>query len=235
MTVDEVMAELERLGNPQQRKTFLRHGGPENMFGVKIADLKVLVKKLKVDHPLALGLYATGNSDAMYLAGLIADPMKMTKADLEKWVKQAGWSMIAEYTVPWTAAESRFGRELAVKWMGSKSDLIAAAGWNTYSSLVSIKPDDELDTDEIAGLLERVRKEIGTAPNRVKYTMNGFVIAVGASVASLTPLARKVAADIGTVHVEMGDTSCKVPLATEMIRKVESMGRVGKKRATAKC
>ena len=58
---------------------------------MKIADLKVIQKKIKKDYELSLALYDTGNSDAMYLAGLIADPDRMTKADLKKWVKGAYW------------------------------------------------------------------------------------------------------------------------------------------------
>ena len=37
------------------------------------------------------------------------------------------------------------------------------------------------------------------------------------------------------VDVDMGDTACKVPNATDYIAKIESMNRVGKKRKTMKC
>jgi hypothetical protein len=69
MTVLEVMDFLESKGKEQTRKTFTRHGAPENIFGVKVGDMKIIQKKEKVNHALALGLYATGNGDAQYLAG----------------------------------------------------------------------------------------------------------------------------------------------------------------------
>jgi 3-methyladenine DNA glycosylase AlkD len=194
VTATEVMAELEKLGTEQTRKTFRRHGAPERFFGVKVGDLKTLVKKIKVNHPLALELYTTGNADAQYLAGLIADPRAMTKADLDRWAKQATWRMVSEYSVPWVAAESRFARPLGTKWMAAKAEPIAACGWATYASYVSVTTDDDLDLDEITGLLERVTTDIGTAANRVRYTMNGFVIAVGCFVPALTRLALKAAA-----------------------------------------
>ena len=90
----------------------------------------------------------------MYLAGLIADPAKMTKADLRKWVKAAYWHMLSCYTVPWVASESRFGRELALEWIDTRPEQIAPPGWSTYASLVAIKPDAELDLAEIERLLE---------------------------------------------------------------------------------
>ena len=235
MTLKEVMSELKKLGTEQTRKTFLRHGAREPFFGVKVGDLKVIQKKVKKDYELSLQLYDTGNSDAMYLAGLIADPDKMTKADLKKWVKGAYWNMIAGYTVPWVASESRHGRELALEWIDSNDEMVSTAGWSTYASLVAIKPDEELDQEEIEKLLTRVKNEIGSAPNRTRYAMNNFVIAVGGYVAPLMGKAKAAAKAIGTVEVDMGDTSCNVPVAMDYIEKIEKMGRVGLKRKTAMC
>ena len=45
---------------------------------------------------------------------------------------------------------------------------------------------------------------------------------------------KKAAKKLGRLDVDMGDTACKVPVASEYIAKVESMNRVGKKRKTAK-
>lgn len=235
MTATEVLAQLQKFGSAQTKKTFLRHGAKEPFYGVKIGDLKTLQKKIKTDHALALELYATGNSDAMYLAGLIADPKAFTRDDLRVWVRGAYWNMLSAYTVPWVASESQFGRELALEWMDDANEMIANAGWSTYSSLVSITPDADLDLAEIEKLLVRVREQIGTAPNRVRYVMNGFVIAVGCFVAPLTAKARATAKAVGAVEVDMGDTSCSVPDAVEYIAKVETAGRIGKKRKRAGC
>lgn len=235
MTAQEVLAQLKKLGTEQTKKTLVRHGAREPFFGVKVADLKVLQKKIKTDHALALELYDSGNSDAMYLAGYIADPAKFTKAQLRKWVKGAYWYMISCFTVPWVASESAHGRELALEWMDSDKEQIAAAGWATYSSLVSIKPDAELELGEIERLMSRVKAEIGSAPDRVRYCMNNFVIAVGGYVAPLSAKAKAVGKALGTVEVDMGDTSCKVPDACEYIAKIEKMGRVGQKRKHAAC
>ena len=101
--------------------------------------------------------------------------------------------MLSGYTVPWVASESRFGRELALEWIDSASEQVANAGWCTYSCLLAIKPDAELDLAEIEKLMGRVKAEIGSAPNRVRYAMNGFVIAVGGYVAPLTAKAKAVA------------------------------------------
>jgi 3-methyladenine DNA glycosylase AlkD len=207
----------------------------EPVFGVKIEELKKFQKSIKQDYQLALDLYDTGIYDAMYLAGLIADDMKMSKKDLQHWVKNAKCDGIGEYTVAWVASESPFGHELALEWIESKKESIASSGWATLSNLVSIKADAELDLAELRTLLERVAKTIHQQPNRVRYTMNGFVIAVGSYVKDLTELALKTADQMGVVTVDMNGTACKVPVATGYIQKIEQRGTIGKKRKTVKC
>ena len=234
-TVKTVMADLKKKGNERNRKTFERHGAPEDMYGVSVADLKVIAKQIKGEQDLALELYATGNADAMYLAGIVADGSQMTKKQLEDWAKAAPYSMISEYTVPWVATESQHARALALKWIKSKKEPIASSGWCTYAGIVATAADDELDLEEIADLLDQIAETIHDAANRVRYTMNGFVIAVGSYVPDLLEKAKQTAEAIGKVSVDMGGTACKVPLATEYIQKVENMGRVGKKRKTIKC
>ena len=235
MNVRETMAALKKLGTAQTRKTWQRHGATGAYFGVKIGDMKKLLPKLKGKQDVALELYATGNADAMYLAGLVVNGAAMTRVQLEKWAADARWSMISDFTVPWVAAEHPDAPAIALAWMDSKKEHVACAGWNTYAGVVSMRPDDELDLKEVERLLSRVEKQIRSAPDRVRYCMNGFVIAVGAGVKPLFARAKSAALDIGKVEVDMGDTECKVPDALAMLAKIEAMGRVGKKRATMKC
>ena len=72
MTAAEIVAELKKLGNESYKKVLIKHGAKEPFYGVKIEDLKKIQKRIKKDYQLALDLYDTGISDAMYLAGLIA-------------------------------------------------------------------------------------------------------------------------------------------------------------------
>lgn len=234
-TASQVMTALKKKGTAQTRKTFARHGAPDNFFGVKVGDLKVIAKQIKGNQELACELYDTGNSDAMYLAGIVADGSQMTKKQLEKWAQTAPWYMISEYSVPGVATESPHAHDLAVKWIKSKKPNVAATGWCTYAGIVATTPDDELDLKEIESLLQQIEKNIHKSPERVKYTMNGFVISVGGYVKPLSKKAKAVAKKIGKVEVDVGDTACKVPLALEYIGKMEKSGRAFKKRKTIKC
>ncbi|MDQ0185261.1 DNA alkylation repair protein [Cytobacillus sp. FSL R5-0569] len=235
MTYEEIMQKLEKLGSDQTKRIFLNHGVKEPYFGVKIGDLKKLVKYVKKDQKLALQLYHSGNHDAMYLAGLSVHPKLMAKEDLQDWAKKAYWYMVAEYTVAQVAAESEYALELANEWMSSEQEMIAVVGWSTYANYLSITPDEELDIGEIRTLLYRVKDSVHEERNRVRYVMNSFVISVGSYVPELTEEAKQVADFIGKVHVDVGNTACKVPLAKDYIKKVEEKDRIGIKRKTCIC
>lgn len=235
MTTEQIMKELEKKGSESIRKIFQNHGNSGPMYGVKVADLKIIQKKVKKDHELAMQLFSTGNYDAMYLAGLIADESRMSKKDIQQWVERSTSKGISEYTVAWVAAESDYGWELGMKWIDSPKENIATAGWNTLSGVIAMKPDNELDMATIKKLLQRIVKEIHAAPNRVRYTMNGFVIGVGGYIKELTKEAIEIAKKIGDVYVDMEGTSCKVPSAADYIKKMEAKGYIGKKKKTVKC
>lgn len=235
MTTIEILEELKFYGSESIKKIFVKHGAKEPFFGVKVSDLKIIQKKVKKNYELSLELYDTGNSDAMYLAGLIADDKKMTKENLNHWVKNAYWYMLSEFTVAWVAAESNYGHEMALKWIQSDQENVAAAGWATYANLLAITPDEKLNIDEIKWLLNKIEGEINNSQNRVKQTMNAFVIAVGAYIVSLTNLAIETGEKIGTVSVDMGDTACKTPYIPDYIEKIRERGTIGKKKKTVKC
>ncbi|MEM7457346.1 MAG: DNA alkylation repair protein [Planctomycetota bacterium] len=234
-TVNQVMTALKKKGSAQTRKIYERHGCPDNFFGVKVGDLKVIAKQIKGNQDLACELYDTCNADAMYLAGIVADGSQMTKKQLDDWAKKAPWHMVSEYSVPGVTCESKHSRALAMKWIKAKKEGVASCGWNTYSGIVTTTDDDELDLKEVEALLKKVEKEIDKAPNRVRYTMNAFVIAVGGYVKPLAAKAKALAKKLGKVEVNMGETSCKVPVATDYIAKMEKSGRAFKKRKTIKC
>jgi 3-methyladenine DNA glycosylase AlkD len=236
-TVASIMATLKSKGKEQTRKIYARHGMDEKrVLGVSVADLKLIAKSIKGQQNLACQLYETGMMDAMYLAGMVADGAKLTREQLNDWLGRAeGLQMISEYTIPWLTVENAYARALALQWIKSKKEHIAAAGWCTYGGLLALKPDAELDLDEVEVLLNTVVKQIHKAPNRVRQTMNLYVISVGGYVKPLLAKAKAAARQIGVVTVDMGETACKVPDALGYIEKIESMGRIGKKRKTMRC
>lgn len=166
VTLAQVMSALAAKGSEATKLLWIKHGAKEPFFGVKIADLKVLHKKVKGDQALARQLYATGNGDAPYLAGMIADGGKLTPAQLQKWVETAGGCMIGNTIVPSVASENAEGLTLALKWIDSPKETIAVSGWKTLGALAIVVPDDRLPGKKFSALLDRVAKTISSTPRR---------------------------------------------------------------------
>ena len=233
MTSLEIIEKIKSLENVSAKKIYLNHGAKEPYYGVKIEDLKKIQKKVKKNYELSLELFDSGISDAMYLAGLIADETKMTKDDLNRWAEKAYWYMLSEFTVAWVAAESAYALEIALEWIESDKENIASSGWATLSNIATLKPDNEIDIDLMKKLMERVVANIHQSPNRIRYVMNVFIISVACYIPELTQIAIQNAEKIGKVQVNMDNTACRVPYAPEYIKKV--LERAPKKKKSVRC
>ena len=235
MTLAEVMHYLESKGSEQTRKTFANHGATGEMFGVKVGDMKPIQKKEQHNHSLALELFATQNSDAQYLAGLIADPKQFSESEIENWAETATWQMVSEYSVAWNLAEHPNCMEICSKWIDHSNVKLQQSAWAAMSAHLGITSNENIDSVYHLSLLERVEKTLHSAENRVKYCMNGYIIALGSAVPELTERCKKAGETIGKVEVFMGKTSCKVPDSKSYIEKIEAAGKIGNKKKTAKC
>lgn len=235
MNLEQVMKELESMGSEQTKKIMIKHGTKEPFFGVKIADSKKLSKKIKNNTELAKQLYNTGNYDAMYLGAMIVNPKEIDEKTIEDWSTKSNCYMLAEYALPSVVAHTKYAKHFALKWMDSDDELVQSSGWSLYTNILAITKDEELDIQQISEMLDYIKTNIHTQTDRVKYTMNGFIISVGAYVIPLMDKSIEVAKEVGDVYVDMGDTSCKVPNASDYIDKMIKSNKCGKKRKSVKC
>lgn len=230
-----VMQELEALGKERIKKTYISNGAHEPLFGVATGAMKPLAKKIKKNHPLAEQLYATGNYDAMYFAGIIADPMTMTEADFERWIDAAYFYMLSDYVVAVTLAETEIAQVVADKWIGSGEELRMSAGWSCYCWLLGNRSDAEFNASKIASMLDHVKKTIHDSPDRTKSAMNNFIYTVGISYLPLHDKAVGTAKEIGPVEIKRGNKKSSILLASENIQKDLDRGMLGFKRKNVRC
>jgi hypothetical protein len=216
MTLKEVMATLAKSGSAQTKKTYARHGASEPMFGVSFATLGGLVKKIGVDHELAMHLWATGNFDARNLAMKIVDPARMTADDLDRWARDMTVRMCASY-VSMIACEGPHGHSTAMRWLASKDEQTRASGWGLVAQIAMRDPN--MPEGWFFDRLAEITKGIRAAPNDERYAMNNAVIMLGCRSPALKKAALAAAKKIGTVDVDHGDTSCKTPDAGPYIEK----------------
>jgi len=232
---DSVMRELESLGTAHTKKSYLSRGVREPLFGVATGAMKPLKKQIGVDQALADKLWDTGNYDAMYFAGMIADVRLMSEADFDRWIDGACGAMLAEHVVAVTLAESDLAQSVASRWIRSGEENRASAGWACYEWLLGWRPDSYFEPETIRGLLELAAATIHEASPRLKRAMNNFVVAVGVSYQPLHDEALTTADNVGVVEVVSNGEVKPLNSAAEQIRNAAEKGRIGFKRRAVRC
>lgn len=235
MDFETVMQELETLGKERMKKIYLSNGAREPLFGVATGAMKPMAKKIKIDQELAEKLYATGNYDAMYFAGIIADPKAMTAEDYGRWLDSAYFYMISDYVVAVTLSESDIAQEVADRWIASGEELRMSAGWSCYCWLLGSRKDEEFSEDKLSGMLDLVKATIHDAPERTKSAMNNFIETVGVSYKPLTEKALETAAQVGTVEMKREGKKSSFLNAAPAIEKAMERDRLGFKRKYVRC
>ncbi|WP_203290350.1 MULTISPECIES: DNA alkylation repair protein [Metabacillus] len=235
MDAKTVMQELEALGKERTKKIYLSNGAHGPLFGVATGAMKPIAKQIKINQVLAEELYATGNYDAMYFAGIIADPKAMTEEDFDRWIDAAYFYMISDYVVAVTLSESDIAQDVADKWIASGEELKMSAGWSCYCWLLGNRKDHEFSESKIAEMLDEVKNTIHDSPERAKYAMNQFVYTVGISYVPLSEKAVETAKAIGTVEIRRDTKKSTALNAFETIQKELGKGRLGFKRKYVRC
>ncbi|MFC3418708.1 DNA alkylation repair protein [Salinicoccus hispanicus] len=235
MDFETVMENLESLGKERSKKMYISNGAKEPLFGVATGAMKPMAKEIKIDQPLAEQLYATGNYDAMYFAGVIADPNGMSEADYERWIDQAYFYMLSDYVVAVTLAEADIAQDVADKWIDSGEELKMSAGWSCYCWLLGSRKDHEFSEEKIAGLLKQAEAEIHDAPERMKASMNNFIYTVATSFKPLHEAAIETSEKVGIVELKRENKKPAQLNAHENIMKQVEKGRIGFKRRYVRC
>ncbi|MCP1146536.1 DNA alkylation repair protein [Lysinibacillus endophyticus] len=235
MDFETVMRELEALGKERMKKMYISNGAHEPVFGVATGAMKPMAKKIKINQPLAEELYATGNYDAMYFAGVIADPKAMKESDYERWIEGAYFYMLSDYVVAVTLAESDIAQDVADKWIESGDELKMSAGWSCYCWLLGNRKDHEFSEEKIANMLDRVKNAIHQSPERTKASMNNFVYTVGVSYVPLHEKAIETAKEISIVEIKRDKKKNSFLNAYENIQKEIDRGKIGFKRKYVRC
>ncbi|MES9738797.1 DNA alkylation repair protein [Peribacillus frigoritolerans] len=235
MNVEMVMQELEDLGKERTKKMYISNGAHEPLFGVATGAMKPIVRKIKINQELAEELYSTGNYDAMYFAGIIADPKAMTESDYDRWMDAAYFYMLSDYVVAVTLSESDIAQEVSDKWIASGEELRMSAGWSCYCWLLGNRKDVEFSEGKISDMLDLVKHTIHESPERTKSAMNNFLYTVGISYLPLHEKAVETAKAIGIVEVKRDKKKSSFLNAYESIQKEIGRGRLGFKRKHVRC
>lgn len=175
MTVEQVLAQLESLGDEKRRAHNIKTGAPDNQFGAKLGDVRGLAKKIRTDHELALKLWATGNVEAQLVATLIMKPKSLSARELDALTRSVTCAQVADWLNAYVVAQHPDKDSLREKWMKAKDRWAARAGWNLTASRLNKGAQDV----DLPALLDRIEAELPTAAPEVQWTMNNTLAAIG--------------------------------------------------------
>ena len=86
--VEEALDWLKRRGKKANIDGMARYAiRSEKVFGVSVADIRMLAKRLGRDHDLAGALWATGWYEARMLAAFVDEPSRVSPAQMDRWCR----------------------------------------------------------------------------------------------------------------------------------------------------
>jgi 3-methyladenine DNA glycosylase AlkD len=217
MNAHDVLAMLKKLGNPRTAAIYKRHGAGENVFGVLTAEIVKIRKRIRVNHALAMELWKTGNAEARVLSLEIADPVQLTRAEADRFVKEGPVHFVGWY-LSGLVGRSPIADKTMRAWMKSRDEHFREMGYGILGARLQKDPESISD-DEAERVLITIEKEIHRSPNWARYAMNGALISIGVFKPALRQKALETATRIGKVEIDHGDTSCKTPDAVSYIGK----------------
>jgi 3-methyladenine DNA glycosylase AlkD len=175
MTLSETLKHLKALGNEKLRALNTRHGAGDKQFGVSLGDIRVLAKKIRTDHPLALSLWKTRNVDAQFLATLLIQPQKLSAKEMDRMVRSVAFVRVADWLIAYVVRQHPDKEALRRDWMVADDRWSARAGWDLTAERVAKSPDG-LD---VPALLARIECEMADAEPEVQWTMNNTLATIG--------------------------------------------------------
>ena len=218
-TLDETLRQLKSLGSAGVRTQNAKSGAGDNQFGVKRGDLRILAKKIKTNHELALSLWKTGNIDAQFLATLLIKVSLLSADEIDRMVRSVTFAWVADWLYSYVVKEHADKETLRNEWMTSNDRWAARAGWQLTAGRVAKSPDG-LD---LAALLDRIESEMGTAAPEVQWTMNCCLAEIGIHFPKHRKRAIAIGEKLGIYRDYPCSKGCTSPFApiwiNEMVRR----------------
>ena len=222
MKVQEVLSQLEALSNEKMRAIHIKNGARDNIFGVKLGDIRKLAKKIKTNPVLAKELWASENIDARFLAILILKPAELSKTEVDEMVKSEPFPWVADWLSSYVIKDHPDKEALRIDWMQSEHPMCARQGWSLTSGRVARSPEG-LD---LVALLDRIEAEMPNAKPEVQWTMNSTLANIGIHFPELRVRALAMGEKMGIFRDYPTSKGCTSPFApiwiNEMVKRQAS-------------
>lgn len=219
MNLNDVLTRLESLGNEKTRTRYKKIGAGDNIFGVKLGDIRRIAAEIKSDHQLAVDLWNTRNVDARLLAILLFKPQDLSREALDLLVRSGNFSQVADWLSAYVVKNHPEKEALRKTWMQDPDPWAARAGWGLTSERINRDPEG-LD---IPAILARIETEMATAAPQVQWTMNFCLAGIGINFPELRDRAISIGEKLGIYRDYPVSKGCTSPFApiwiNEMVKR----------------
>ena len=150
---------------------------PEGRLGLSVPAMRRIAKTLGRDHELALALWNTGLPEARIVAGMLAEPAKLTSSQMDDWVKGfASWDVCDQVCGSAFQASPLAWLKVA-EWAESNEEFIRRAAFALLATL-SVH-DKKARDDRFTALLPLIETAAGDERNFVKKAVNWALRTIG--------------------------------------------------------
>ncbi len=134
--VRDVLSRLERRGSKRNRAGMARYGiVAKKVFGVSVGELRRMGKPLGPSQPLALALWKTGWYEARMLAAFVAEPDRLTPAQMDRWCRDFdNWAICDTVCFHLYDKTPHAYRKVAA-WAGRDEEFVKRAAFALAASL----------------------------------------------------------------------------------------------------
>ncbi len=179
MTLEEIIAELHRLANPEKIAFKAQKFGvhSHNALGIYHKDLKELARKIPKDDNLAIQLFDSGIYEARLLCSKIFPLKKLTEPLMEKWVKTfENWEVCDSFCMG-LFAKSSFAIPKAIEWTEREPEFEKRAGYVIIAAYCMA--DKKADNEVFEQFFPLIQREATDGRIYVKKAVNWALRSIG--------------------------------------------------------
>ena len=213
---DELLSAVRGLADPAGVEGQARFGiTGASRLGVRVTDLRRLARGHRRDHALALELWKTGIHEARILATLVDDPAAVTKAQLERWVREFDSWDIVDQACGNLFDKTSFAHDKALEWSARKPEFQKRAG---FALMAYLAVHDKAARDAaFRPFLAAIVREANDERNFVRKAVNWALRQIGKRNLRLNLAAIETA-----LVVRKLDTKAARWIAADALRELES-------------
>ena len=195
MDYDDVIDRLNAHSEPGAVAGMARFGiNPTNTLGVSIPVIRGIAKEIGTDHTLAQKLWASKIHEARILAAMIDDPKKVTKSQMDRWVRDFDSWDVCDQCCSNLFDKTNHAFEMVHKWSSRNEEFVKRAAFALIAAL-AVHDKDTTDT-QFQSLLPIIERESTDERNFVRKATNWALRQIGKRNMQLNRLALKTARQI---------------------------------------